>query len=529
MLQKYIIHPFLIAIYSILALLATNYDQVPPTFLIRPLIVCICLAGVILFIIEIIVRDWGLAGFISFFFLTIGLNYSDFSVQIEKSNLAKISFVMIIICLAIIITTFILNRFIWNKLSEKFRITKLLNYASIFLLIFPSYLLLKSIITNARDSIVLEKFRPYQNINVRLSKKVVDPDIYYIIVDGYGRNDVLNEIYRFDNTPFLSHLQAKGFFVADRSHCNYIQTSLSISSSLNMSYLDNIAVLLGEKSTNRVPLRKIMRESIVIQSLLNIGYKFVAFNSGYIPTNFDNADIYLSPFSNLRINEFEGLLLYKSALSFILGKNPEIPVFGYQSQREITLFNLGELGKTSDLPGPKFVFVHVMLPHPPFIFNRHGQFVEHDKGFTLKDAGDFVGTQQEYVSGYTEQVLFLNSQLEKAIDAIISSSAHPPVIIIQGDHGPGALFRFVYSENTCFKERTSILNAYYLPGVSQEKLYPDITPVNTFRLIFNEYFDAHLDLLPDNVLYSEWEAPFKFIDITGNGSDAAVCVGQNHK
>jgi hypothetical protein len=45
-------------------------------------------------------------------------------------------------------------------------------------------------------------------------------------------------------------------------------------------------------------------------------------------------------------------------------------------------------------------------------------------------------------------------------------------------------------------------------------LYPGITPVNTFRLILQRYFQADIELLPDRVLYSEYRTPYHFIDMT---------------
>jgi hypothetical protein len=51
------------------------------------------------------------------------------------------------------------------------------------------------------------------------------------------------------------------------------------------------------------------------------------------------------------------------------------------------------------------------------------------------------------------------------------------------------------------REATAILNAYYLPGVDNDVLYDEISPVNTFRLILNEYFDAGLELLPDRTFF----------------------------
>ncbi|MCJ7608209.1 hypothetical protein MUP00_00870, partial [Candidatus Bathyarchaeota archaeon] len=63
-------------------------------------------------------------------------------------------------------------------------------------------------------------------------------------------------------------------------------------------------------------------------------------------------------------------------------------------------------------------------------------------------------------------------------------------------------------------ERTGILNAYYLPADSRSKLYPSITPVNTFRLIFDSCFGTHYGLLPDRVHFSTYEDRFRFVDVT---------------
>jgi len=49
--------------------------------------------------------------------------------------------------------------------------------------------------------------------------------------------------------------------------------------------------------------------------------------------------------------------------------------------------------------------------------------------------------------------------------------------------------------STCLKERFSTFAAYYLPGVDKSAVPDDITPVNLFRVIFNEYFDTDLPLL----------------------------------
>src|SRR6188472_659615 len=55
-----------------------------------------------------------------------------------------------------------------------------------------------------------------------------NPDIYYIIVDGYARADVLQKYYDFDNSEFLAALGKRGFALNDHSRANYYWTFLSL-------------------------------------------------------------------------------------------------------------------------------------------------------------------------------------------------------------------------------------------------------------------------------------------------------------
>lgn len=64
-----------------------------------------------------------------------------------------------------------------------------------------------------------------------------------------------------------------------------------------------------------------------------------------------------------------------------------------------------------------------------------------------------------------------------------------------------------------YRERLSILNAYYLPG-RENAYYKAITPVNTFRVIFNQYFGTKLSILPDRSFFSIYSDWFNFTDAT---------------
>ena len=95
-----------------------------------------------------------------------------------------------------------------------------------------------------------------------------------------------------------------------------------------------------------------------------------------------------------------------------------------------------------------------------------------------------------------------------------TQSEQPPIILIQGDHGSRTYLAWNSAENTCMHERMAILNAYYLPGIETDQLYPGISPVNSFRVVLNSYFQSDLPLLDDEHYFALWDRPYGLIDVS---------------
>jgi hypothetical protein len=186
------------------------------------------------------------------------------------------------------------------------------------------------------------------------------------------------------------------------------------------------------------------------------------------------------------------------------------------------------LPTVADGRSPVFCLAHVIGPHPPFVFRADGGPRRPDMPYGLADHTTFFdrgGTAAAYVSGYTEQVAFLNRRILHMIDRLLARPGPAPIIIIQGDHGS----RFITEDPGSprfLAEKLAILNAYYLPGGGNELLYPSITPVNSFRIVLSHYFGMNLPLLPDRVFWAPSDSPLQLTDVTDETGPESVAGGQ---
>jgi hypothetical protein len=360
------------------------------------------------------------------------------------------------------------------------------------------------------------------------------PDIYYIILDGYARSDVLDQIYNVDNTALLSFLRENGFYVADESVANYDQTYLSIPSSLNMAYIQDLQCTEAGTPFDYWELAELAYRNQTFAIAQRAGYRLVAFSSGHSLTEISTVDFYLTPEAAengilpmgasilgfpVELTSLEVMFLDTTWLRPILpalyGREVEDPA--YQARRDLIWYTFGNLAKFAQAEGHYFIFAHILAPHPPFVFQADGRPRRQWRPYSIVDGSHWVGsigTRNDYIVGYREQLLYINKLLMDAIKEILELSEPSPVIILQGDHGPGAFFDWRSQSRTNLEERMGILNAYHFPGGDGGRLYPAITPVNSLRIVFNRYLGQDFKLLDERSYYSKWSDPYDFVDVT---------------
>jgi hypothetical protein len=275
-----------------------------------------------------------------------------------------------------------------------------------------------------------------------------------------------------------------------------------------LDYVTALDPALTPENTDRLPLWNLVKDNQVKRMFHEMGYSTIAFETGFDFSHLNDLDVFYTP-QRKGFNEFE-ILYVRTTLARLLDDGGLLARFHYTPEdrkRDLILFDLEKLQEIPLLPGPKFVFAHLVIPHQPFVFGPNGELSVIPERV---NKGNTYYTIHDYELGYVNQAKFISDRISQVVKSIIENSSIPPVIIIQGDHGPS------HSDEST---RMGILNAYYVPD-AQPALYSNITPVNSFRMLFNTYFGTEFSLLKDMSYYSEYPFAYRF-DVVPNQCQAA--------
>lgn len=357
--------------------------------------------------------------------------------------------------------------------------------------------------------------RPVRTLPSRLPPAASLPDVVVVVLDGYGRGDVLRETYGFDNSPFLDGLRRRGFFVASRALANYPQTGLSLASALNLDYIPALLPDVRPRSTSRTPLTDLIQQNRVLDLLRAAGYRSTSFANGYRIAELRSVDRFVTDGPSL--DPFLRAFLALTPLRALEPAAHQRPQGGVH--RDAVRFALEHGAEPLAEQRPVLVFAHVICPHPPFVFRADGgvpddakldRYLLHD-GDHLKP--DDPGRTEWYRRRYVEQVRFLNEGVLRLVDAVDATKGRPSAVLILGDHGPGSGLFWEDAAKTDLTERLGILLACRLPGTGHRGLYDTITPVNAFRALLREALAADLPPLPDRSYFATWKAPFVPLEV----------------
>jgi hypothetical protein len=345
------------------------------------------------------------------------------------------------------------------------------------------------------------------------------PDIYYLIFDRYGSGHTLWREYGFDNRPFLDGLRERGFYVASDSHANYPKTAPSLASTFNMDYLDFADDPLAARNEWH-PIYDMLEGHRVGAFLQSRGYREIQIGGWWSATQDNDAADENYSFG---LSEFAWLYLRRTIVpKLIEAAAPGSALAGMTAWdngqcRRVPL-QFEKVKEISERPEATFTFVHILLPHEPYVFNSDGECLARAELARRGQQGGYVG-----------QLRYANSMIADMVDHLLSRE-DKPIIILQADEGPypepyrtsNRSWKLASDRHLAMK--TGILNAYYFPDGDYSALYPEITPVNTFRLVFDREFGTSFGLLPDRLYaFPDYSRIYQFFEITdaarrGDGS-----------
>lgn len=486
-------YPIVFSAYSILALLATNIGEVKASAGLRSLLISVGITSVLFALLYLIFRNWRRAGFMLTLLLALFFSYGHLYIVLGEKY-PKFNF-----------TPWMLSAWGMLAVGAVFWAWKQsppsasgLNVIALGLVTVSLVQISSTFAPRSAHALGAE----HAPVESDLALPENPPDVYYFILDSYGRQDLLLQAYKYDNSEFIRELEKRGFYVPKCSQSNYVRTELSVGSSLNMQYLPALSNSFNKPdSTSRTVLWDSLKHSAVRYNFESMGYETVNFATGFAWNELYDADHFIIPPAiSSGMSEFEGLLLqttlarYAQDLGWV---DPDAIIENNFRDRFKSIFS--NMDAISKMPEPTFAYIHVMSPHPPFVFDPEGN---------PTNPADFWDEQglyppDLYAKGYQNQLTYLNKNILKAVDTILANSKIPPIIIFQGDHGPWLQPK---------AKRLWIFNAYYFPG-HKDTLYSTISPVNTFRLVFNNYFGGKYDMLKDISYFSPVPKLYQFSEV----------------
>lgn len=384
---------------------------------------------------------------------------------------------------------FILLIFLFLKI-RKFDTAKIVKINYFFNLLFLIYILVDvgistfNILLKPQPKLELVDEKKIENVSNTQIKTQSKPDVYFLVFDEYSSSISLKENYGYDNSPLDSFLISKGFFISNYSKSNYTYTIFSLASTLNLNYFKNAKDLNFPDDFGLV--WKYIYDNKVFKTFKEEGYEIENFSFFNVQDYPNKSESFSKAWAFKFVFDKSLFSVFNIGYLWIDKKH-----FTNKLENKLAEINI-ELNANSTKP--KFLYIHFLLPHHPYVFNNKGA------ERSVFDYGERIQTSNE---GYINQLIFTNKVIRYVINKIMLSDRNK-IILLEGDHGnrffhlpdSSAKARYFFNKND-FKN----LNAYYFFDKNYSQLKDSISPVNSFRVIFNQYFNKTYSLLKDSSVF----------------------------
>lgn len=488
LIKSGLIHPFMVGIFPIIFIFTNNLSEISGYSLLLPMGIIFGVITISIFLLNKFSKNIQKTNLTISFLLIIFFSIGYVRLWIGNFQIYEIPLAdnrVLIFCYVVIT---ILGLGIIYKIRNIEKPTQIISVISIAILIsfVPSII---------EDFVISENIQDYSMNKIQFNNN--KPNIYFIILDGYAGEESLTNDFNFDNSDMINFLNELGFYHINNSFSNYGGTGLTTTSILNMNYLDKID---GYSPNNKLLEKKVFSNNLVMKTLKDNGY-----NTFFIDGGAAMRDIKVSDkiFCHETDNGLLQTLIDTSFLTYVYQG------FLWKSWEEIRNCGFTELENIgSDVNEPFFVYAHLRTPHDPYTRDIDGNFIQYKERLDQLDES----TSNER---YIYQLKYTNQKMKEIIPKLLTVDKKPIIILIS-DHG-WEQFPNNPPTDADLKQWHSNFEVMYLPDIEEIERYNGISPVNIFRMIFDDYFGTKLERLEDRAYYVETsnsENELKQIDIT---------------
>jgi hypothetical protein len=279
------------------------------------------------------------------------------------------------------------------------------------------------------------------------------PDIYFIVPDRFCNHIGLLDS-GYDNSEFLEYLESEGFYVdwEKLSEDELLPESKAPATTRTIRFLASV-LNLGVDVPLNVPYNRasnMVKHHAVGEILQSNGYTYHHIGDWWAETETNTmADaVYVHRESSLMpSDELSMALIDRSVYRYLASYLWR----GHDAYRNRNLYQLEAFKEAAVAPSPKFVFVHTLVPHPPYVWAADGS-PQTDATLT---------TEERYI----EQVKWTETFLKQFIAEVDKDA----ILIIQSDEGIAYTARGA-NYGLTNHQWNGVLAAWRIPGADPSEL-----------------------------------------------------------
>lgn len=391
----------------------------------------------------------------------------------------------------IIILLGLLFFFLFLIKIQKNDLKKFIKYSSILMILFVLFEVMNLVVViTEQKKVVLKSFFAQ---NIKNENKEKYPSVYLIVLDEYAGETSLENNFSYSNKLFLDSLKKIGFKIIEKSTSNYKYTLLSMNSMFNGEYLKSS---IGEESYTHKGYKQALvglNSNKTTTTFEQLGYKIVNYSpfliNGIHPAyknRFVPSDELLLLFPTM-YDDFADLFLPYLAKMFN-SRGMIKKIYSAKTSVYFELLKKSYLLKKSDNSAPVFCYIHLMMPHGPYVFDENGNY---NYDYLLKK--DL--TEDDYQKAYLQYLTYTNKVILEHINNLKKATEDKAIIMLMSDHGSreSVLNKMEIDKFNC-------LNAIYYPGSTIEFGYNNMSNINQFRILFSELTHSSIPLMKDSII-----------------------------